>query len=477
MNIIILCGGSGTRLWPLSRSKLPKQFLCLTNEKSMFQNTILRFNDFIPEYDWYTPVEINKYIIICNKEHVFIVEQQLKELNINKEYIIVTEPIARDTAPAIAIGSLCGGIDDLSLVVPCDHIFNDSELCNVITMGANGYSENSIVTFGIKPKYPETGYGYIEVDNDYKTIEFTEKPDLETAKMYFANGKHVWNSGIFMFHNKDMLSCFEKYQKEMLDICFETFKFSKIMNNILNLNKEHFSKLTKISIDYAIMEALIKDENSNVSAFTLPYSNHWSDIGSFNALHDECNKDENENVIKGNVVTRNTNNCYIESEKATIATIGLENIVIVNTRDALLVADKNQSQDVKKVLENFDDKDDLKIVHAKAYRPWGWYINVEGDDYSGYKVKRIGVYPGKRLSLQSHNNRSDPWVICKGKARVQLDDDYIEMGPNEHVFIPVKSLHRMENIGDEIVEFVETQIGEYLGEDDIVRYEDDFGRA
>lgn len=478
MNIIILCGGSGTRLWPLSRKKLPKQFLSLTNEKTMFQNTILRFDKLKnPTYEWYTKIEINKFIIICNKEHVFIIEEQLKELDLNYKFIIITEPIGRDTAPAIAIGCLCGELDNTSLVVPCDHVFNDEEFCNIINIAYDKYRD-SIVTFGISPSYPETGYGYIEVDDNYNTLEFTEKPDIETANKYMLNGKYLWNAGVFMFKNKHMIYCLEKYNIDILNCAKQTIQSSEYKNNILNLNHDKFMKCNKISIDYAIMEPLTNDKTSSIKAITLPYLNKWSDIGSFKALHQECDKDENENVKKGNnIITYNTNNCYIESDKSSVATLGLENLVIVNTRDLLLVADKDKSQDIKLLLNEIDDSSDLKIVHAKAYRPWGWYINVEGNDYSGYKVKRIGVYPGKRLSLQSHNNRSEHWVICKGKARVQLDDTYIEMGPNEHVFIPVKSLHRMENIGEEMVEFVETQIGIYLGEDDIVRYEDDFGRA
>lgn len=480
MNIVVLCGGNGTRLWPLSRKKLPKQFLPLVNDKTMFQNTLLRFEHLKTDFRYQKPIEINKFIIICNKEHHFIVEEQIKELDLKEDYMIITEPMGRDTAAAVATAALNGGQDDVSLVVPCDHIFNDEEFCNVVKIGYNTYIENAVITFGISPKYPETGYGYIEVGENFETLCFTEKPDADTAEGYCKNGCHVWNAGVFMFQNKTMLKCFEKYAMSTLTPCLEASMKSlgTTENKTIHLGMEEFSKCPEISVDYAIMENLTKDKETDVKAMTISYHNKWSDIGSFRVLSEECENDENGNVKKGDVVTYDTKNCYIESDKATIATVGLEDLVIVNTRDALLVSHKDKSQDVKKVLKEFNDShSDLKVVHAKAFRPWGWYINVEGNDHSGYKVKRIGVYPGKRLSLQSHNNRSEHWVVTKGKARVQLNEEFIEMGPNDHVYIPVTALHRMENIGDEMVEFVETQIGDYLGEDDIVRYEDDFGRA
>ena len=467
--VTIICGGNGTRLWPLSRKKLPKQFLKLVNNKTMFQNTILRFQT----------LQVSQFIVICNIEHQFIVEEQVNELNLNSEVMIVTESIGRDTGPAVAIASLLGAPDALNLIVPCDHIFNDEECCKIINIGLQEkYSEYGIVTFGISPTYPETGYGYIHTDSSYNTISFKEKPDQITAETYIKKGNYYWNAGLFLFKNKNMISCFEKYNTEILESCKETILNSKKIGNILQLNKKYFEKCPSISVDYSIMEPLTNDKNFEIQAFTIPYFNKWSDIGSFKSLYEECNKDENQNVKKGDVITYDTKNCYIESDKATVATVGLENLVIINTRDALLVSHKDKSQDVKKVLEKFNKThEDLKVVHAKAYRPWGWYINIEGNDHSGYKVKRIGVYPGKRLSLQSHNNRSEHWVVTKGKARVQLNEEIIEMGPNDHVYIPVTALHRMENIGNEMVEFVETQIGDYLGEDDIVRYEDDFGRA
>jgi mannose-1-phosphate guanylyltransferase/mannose-6-phosphate isomerase len=472
MNIIILCGGKGSRLWPLSREKLPKQFLPLVDSKTMFQNTILRFQNLKK-----LNITVNKYIIICNTEHEFIVNEQLSELNLEDNFVIIAEPMGRDSAPAVCIASLYGNEDDISLIVPCDHIFNDYELCGVVKNAMNKYINKSIVTFGITPSYPETGYGYIQTNSQNETVCFKEKPDYETAKSYIETGSYLWNAGLFMFQNKTMIQCFAKYAPSILNACEQTLDKSVVSNNILRLDCSSFETCESTSIDYAIMEPLINNRDMDINAFTLTYNHMWSDIGSFKVLFENCAKDEDENVLKGDIITQDTNNCYIESDNAPVATLGINNLIIINHRDVLLIANKECSQDVKKIINKLPDTNDgLKIVHAKAYRPWGWYINVEGNEHSGYKVKRICVYPGKRLSLQSHNHRSEHWVICKGKARVQVNDEFIEMVQNEHVFIPIKALHRMENIGDEMVEFVETQIGDYLGEDDIVRYEDDFGR-
>ena len=473
MNIVILCGGNGTRLWPLSRKKLPKQFLSLTNDQTMFQNTVMRFQHLKQH-----TMQINQYTIICNKEHGFMVDEQMKALNLSDKYTIICEPFGKDSAPAVCIASLFGDEQDTTLIVPCDHIFDDEELCKLIYKGVNQYIDNAIITFGVKPTYPETGYGYIEINSDCKTIGFKEKPDEVIAVSYIENGNYVWNAGLFMFYNKTMVNCFKKYAPDILNICKNTLDNSITRGNTLQLNNDLFQACESISIDYAIMEPLSLDDSACVSAYTLPYIHKWSDIGSFKSLYDESEKDTNENVIKCDTTLHETSGCYIDSDNAHVTMLGVTNLIVINHRDTLLIADKVHSQDVKKIVNNLpEDKSDLKVVHSTAFRPWGWYINVEGGDYSGYKVKRIGVYPGKRLSLQSHSKRSEHWVITKGRARVQLNNDTFDMGPNEHIYIPVEALHRMENIGDEIVEFVETQIGEYLGEDDIIRYEDDFGRS
>jgi mannose-1-phosphate guanylyltransferase/mannose-6-phosphate isomerase len=470
-NCVIMCGGSGSRLWPLSRKKLPKQFLKLVNNKTMLQNTILRFKKLEDKLE-----KIN-YTIICNKDHYFIIDKQIHELKLENNFRIICEPEGRDTAAVVAIASLIEHENTNTVVVPSDHIFDDDEICNVIVNGLK-YINDGIITMGIKPKSPQTGYGYINVDDSNNTIKFVEKPDLETAQKYFEDGNYLWNSGLFLFKNKNMIKCFNSYANDILHNCKNTIKNTDISSEVIHLDSLSFEKCKKISIDYAIMEPLTQSKNKVVNCYTIPYNGYWSDIGSFDSLYNEIKKDQNNNVIKGDVITLDTNNCYIESENKTVTTIGLKDLVIVDTRDALLVCDKSKSQDVKKMTKLVNDKKkELLEIHAKAYRPWGWYTNIEGNDYSGFKVKRIGVYPKKRLSLQSHDKRSEHWVMIKGKAKVQVGKDFHILHKNQSVYIPIGVLHRMENIGSEMVEFIETQIGDYLGEDDIKRYQDDFGRV
>ena len=471
MNFVILCGGSGSRLWPKSKDKMPKQFLKLTNDFTMFQNTILRVNKIINKLS----LSKFKIFVICNKDHNFIIDEQFLELSLDYKINIISEPKGRDSGPAICISSLLGDLEDNTLIMPCDHIFDDDEFINC-TIKSFLYLENSIITFGIKPLKPEIGYGYIKIDQLFNTQEFVEKPNLNLAKEYYKSGNYLWNAGIFIFKNKNMIKCFENYASDILEVC------KKTINN-LNLDKkdlllsEEFLNARAISIDFCIMEKIVNDSNI-CNAITIPYNSYWNDIGSFNALYNEVSKDQENNYIKGDIMTLNTNNSYIETDSKFTSVIGVENLIIVNKDDSLLICNKEHCQDVKKVV-NFlkDNNREEAFFNKKVFRPWGYYVNIEGNDYNGFKVKKIAVYQGKRLSLQSHNHRSEHWVIVKGTAKMQLDDKFITMNKNDHVYIPVKALHRIENIGDELLEFTETQIGDYLGEDDIIRYEDDFGRV
>jgi|LauGreSBDMM110SN_4_FD.fasta_scaffold03139_2 mannose-1-phosphate guanylyltransferase/mannose-6-phosphate isomerase len=493
VNCVILCGGTGSRLWPLSRDKLPKQFLSLVNERTMLQNTVLRFQK----------LNVSKITMICNKEHSFLIKQQIEDLGLEINIEIVVEPMGRDTAAATCIAALLGDAEENTLIVPCDHMFDDDAFVNVVNQGLE-FIETSVITFGIKPTHPETGYGYIHMDKTTQdTICFVEKPNYETAEKYIETGDYYWNAGVFLFKNKNMRACFEKYSPDILESCEKTLNESKLKrisekrsekrnekqhsNNLnLDLDADLFSETRKISVDYAIMEKLCSDSNIEVTKKTIPYNSTWCDIGSFYSLHEHLlsrNKEEcasiDKNVFKGDVLSIDTTNSYIESENSLVAVVGVDNLVVVNTRDALLICNKDKTQMVKQVVDSLKKtKREEHVIHAKAYRPWGWYINVEGNDFTGFKVKRIGVYPGKKLSLQSHNKRSEHWVIVKGTAKMQLGEEFIVMNVNDHVYIPVQALHRIENIHEtEMLEFVETQIGDYLGEDDIVRYEDDFGRV
>lgn len=368
--------------------------------------------------------------------------------------------------------------DFSTFVLPCDHVFDDDEFANCCLKSLE-FLDTSIITFGVQPTRIETGYGYIKVDQEKNTEKFVEKPNLEKATEYFQEGGYLWNAGIFAFKNKNMQLCFKEYAPDIYDSCLGTISNTKMNEKTILLNPEYFENCRAISVDYAIMEFLCNHADKPVQAKTIEYKSTWNDIGSFSSLYDELKKDDNQNVIKGRVIARNTHNCYIESELENhfIATIGVDNLIIVDTDDALLVCNKEHAQDVKAIVDQLKKSGRPEaLYHKKVFRPWGWYKNIDGNDHSGSKVKRIGVYPGKRLSLQSHNMRSEHWVITRGKAQVQLDDETLYMCKNEHVYIPVNTLHRIENIGDELLEFTETQIGDYLGEDDIVRYEDDYGR-
>lgn len=464
----ILCGGNGARLWPKSREKLPKQLLKMTNDHTMIQNTVLRVNKLSQTHDI-------KIQVICNKEHSFIIEEQMKELGIDN-FKIVAEPKGRDSAPAVCMSALLNDENDYTFIIPCDHIFDDDAF-NECCEKSLEHLDNSVITFGIKPTRIETGFGYIKTFENNMTEKFVEKPNYDLAKEFVESGLYYWNAGVFGFKNKNMIECFNKYSKDILENCIFTLENTDLTKQIINLSPEPFVSCKSISVDYAIMEKLCSDKEKTVNTITIPYHSTWSDIGSYLALYDELEKDENNNVLIGDIINMNSKNCYVETQKQLVALVDLDNLVVVNSCDSLLICDKNKTQDVKKIVEHLKKNERTEhVIHKKAYRPWGWYENIEGDDHTGFKVKRICVYPGKRLSLQSHNFRSEHWVIVKGRGKMQLGDDILTLTVNQHVYIPKKVLHRIENIGDELLEFVETQIGEYLGEDDIIRYQDDFGR-
>lgn len=459
--VVIMCGGSGSRLWPLSRTLHPKQFLNLTDKKlSMFQISCKHAISMNP----------SKIIVVCNIKHNFLIQNQMTELNFDN-YTIISEPFGRDTSAAIASASLVCNKDDNILILTADHFWDENKLNNIIIEGINIIKNSkSIVFVGIKPTHPETGYGYIKYEND-DVIEFVEKPNLEKAIKYLESTNYLWNSGIFLFNNDLIQNEFQTHAKDIFNSVKITLDKSTVTNKQIILNPSYFEKIRSKSIDYTVME---KHTNGKV----IKYDGYWRDIGSFKSLYEHMEKNTDNNVITGDIKTINTKNCLINSDNRLITTIGINNIIIMDTPDALLVADMEESQTVKDLVGILESENHHEIIsHTKVYRPWGWYINIDGDDYSGSKIKRICVYPGKRLSLQSHYHRSEHWVITKGQAKVQIGKDFLILGPNQHIYIPKETLHRMENIGDELVEFVETQIGDYLGEDDIVRYEDDFGRV
>lgn len=458
-----MCGGSGTRLFPLSRKLLPKQFLKLTDKNlSMFQLTVKRaiMNN------------INHIYVVSNIKHNFMIREQMEELKVSY-YTIISEPFGKDTCAAITSASLISNAQNI-LVMSSDHVWEDNIFSDVVMKAVD--INKSVTVFGIVPTYPETGYGYIEHDGN-KLIKFVEKPDMVTAKEYIHSKKYLWNSGNFIFNREFLIEKLKLTSNDILLDVKSTINASKKFNNEIILNKDIFEKVRSISIDYAVMEH-VTDGN------VIQYTGYWSDIGSFKSLHMNKKKDNSSNYIDATNMSLSTTNSMIMSDNKDklILTNNIRDLTIIDTRDCLYIGNIDSSQDVKKLVNNIKAEENNTIkemlnVHTKAYRPWGWYINVEGKNEDGFKIKRIGVYPGKRLSLQSHKHRSEHWVIVKGTARVQVGEDQLILHKNQHVYIPVGVLHRMENIGEDMVEFVETQIGNYLGEDDIVRYQDDFGRV
>ena len=399
---------------------------------------------------------------------MFIAKQQLEELNI-KNYKLIAEPFGKNTCSAITTACQLANTESNLLIMSSDHIWDDDKFTNSVKRGLELVNDG-IIVFGIKPSYPETGYGYLNYLND-DLIKYVEKPDKETAEEYLKSRDYLWNSGNFLFNNKMMTNELINHANDIYESVSKTLDNSgDLLKDEIKLNSEYFKDVRDESIDYAVMEFYKTGK-------IVMYDGYWSDIGSFKSLHDHLEKDDNGNVLDGDIKCIDTSNSLVQSENKLVTVLGVDNLVIVDTRDTLFIADKERSQDVKLFVKELKKEERIEtVVHAKAYRPWGWYINIDGDDYNGSKVKRIGVYSGKRLSLQSHKLRSEHWVVVKGSAKVQVGEDFHLLHKNQSVYIPIGVLHRMENVGEDMVEFIETQIGDYLGEDDIVRYEDDFGR-
>lgn len=469
MKAIILAGGSGTRLWPLSRKNYPKQFLKLNGSKSLLQQTVERLmGALLP----------NDIIIMTNNEYKFHVKSELNSLPITRSSPIthmILEPESRNTAPAIALGvkycleKLGCMEEEVLFLSPCDHIIKPAEkFWKYIKQAEEMAKEGYMVTFGIKPTRPEKGYGYMKVSsqqsavsgqNFLKVEKFTEKPDTETAQKYLEEGNYYWNSGIFAFTIDSITQEFMKHAPEIgkfLDLSFEEFR-------------KKFTEMPNISIDYAILERSDR-------VVTLPLEIYWNDIGSWDALFEILDKDENGNIRTGDIITMETKESMIIGDKRLIATIGLQDCLIVETSDALLVAKRGHAQKVKDIVKRLKLEDRKEVSeHVTTYRPWGSYTILEEGER--YKIKRVVVNPGERLSLQKHYHRSEHWVVVKGAAKVTIGDKEIFIHENESAYVPKSTLHRLENPGKVPLEIIEVQNGEYVGEDDIVRIEDHYGRV
>lgn len=464
---VVLCGGNGTRLWPMSRELFPKQFLSLMhNEQSMLQETILRLGTFAE----------NETLILCNEQHRFLVAEQLRQ--IEKSAKIMLEPSAKNTAPALALAAfqtIQDFEDAILLVFPSDHILdNNPEFQARLQEGINLASEGYFITFGIKPTSPHTGYGYIKTGSlvnesqGFKVEQFVEKPDLTAAQRYLESGNFFWNSGMFIFRASIYLEALKNYANDIYQICLQSFNLATQDQDFIRVDKEIFESCRADSIDYAIMEKTDK-------AVVIPLDNAWSDVGAWSSLWEIQPRDESGNVIKGDVITKNVSNSLLHSQNRLVVGIGLKDVVVVETTDAILVADKNQAADIKEIVNALKKNGREEIeAHRVVYRPWGSYETlIEG---THFKVKHITVKPKASLSLQLHHHRSEHWVVVSGTAQVTCDENVFDLQQNQSTYIPAFTKHRLYNPGEELLEIVEVQSGTYLGEDDIVRFEDQYGR-
>jgi len=463
---VILSGGSGTRLWPLSRGQYPKQFLPLVSEHTMLQETMLRLSGV---------AELQAPIAVCNEDHRFMMAEQLWEIG-TRPAAIILEPIGKNTAPAVAMAALTAkSEDDVLLILPADHVISDKPAFHKAVEQANQLAKQGfLVTFGIVPTEPETGYGYIKRDNTplgnaFKVAAFVEKPNLETAKQYLDSGEYFWNSGMFAFTAGNFLKELEKFNPAMLDACRRAHAAAKVDLDFVRLDKESFSACPSDSIDYAVMEKSDK-------VVVIPLDAGWNDVGSWSALWDVTDKDESGNAISGDVLTVDTKNSFIFSEHKLVTVIGVSDLIVVETKDAVMIAAKDRVQDVKEIVNQLKKQGRAEAEsHRKVYRPWGHYDSV--DTGERHQTKRLVVKPGAKLSVQKHHHRAEHWVVVKGTALVTKGDQTVLITENESTFIPLGTVHSLENPGVIPLEIVEVQSGSYLGEDDIVRFGDHYGRS
>ena len=468
---VILSGGSGSRLWPLSRESYPKQFLPLASKYSMLRETLERLRGL---------AELAQPIVVCNEQHRFLVAEQLLEMQSTPNSIVL-EPEGRNTAPAVAIAALAAieqDRDALLLILPADHVIEDiATFHRSLNVASESARQGKLVTFGIVPTSPETGYGYIKASESYDSSQavkalpveqFVEKPDLTTAESYLSSGDYFWNSGMFMFTASSYLDELKQHAPEMLSLCEQAYSESNRDMDFVRLEQEAFMRIKGDSIDYAVME-------KTAQCVVVPLDAGWNDIGSWSALAEVSEPDELANIVSGDVLIEDSQNCYVRSEHRLVAVLGLEDQVIVETADAVLVASRDKAQEVKRIVERLKlDERSERLHHRRVFRPWGNYESI--DEGERFLVKRIVVNPGASLSLQRHKHRAEHWVVVTGTAKVTRGDEVLELHEDESTYIPVGMKHRLENLTKVPLEIIEVQTGGYLGEDDIERFDDVYGR-
>jgi len=458
---VIMAGGSGTRLWPLSRAAHPKQFLALHGEDTMLQATFKRLDG----------LDIKSSVTICNEEHRFFVAEQLRE--INKLGSIILEPEGRNTAPAIALAALMSNEDDLLLVLAADHaIQNEEEFTKVITEAIPLAESGKLVTFGIVADTPNTGYGYIKrgikQGVGFVADQFVEKPSVEVAQEYVSSGEYYWNSGMFLFKTSRYLEELKKFRPDILEACESSMAKAETDMDFLRVDQQKFASCPSESVDYAVME-------KTTHAVVVPMNAGWSDIGSWSSLWDISKKDGDGNATHGDVMLHESHNSYIRTDSKLVAAVGVDNLVIVSTKDVLMVAHKDRVEDVKIIAQELKSK--LRSeweLHREVYRPWGKFDAIDSGER--YQAKRITVKPGAKLSVQMHHHRAEHWIMVSGTARVTNGDKTFLLSENESTYIAKGVVHALENPGKVEIELIEVQSGSYLGEDDIIRFEDRYGR-
>lgn len=471
---VILSGGAGTRLWPLSRELYPKQLLALTGERTMLQQTALRLEG----------LSATNPVVVCNEAHRFLVAEQLRQIRLEPRALVL-EPFGRNTAPAIALAAHAAlksaaasdpGADPVLLVLPADHIIRDvPTFQNAIRVALPAAEQGKLVTFGIVPSAPETGYGYIQrsatgegIGGAHVIARFVEKPSAEKAAQFLKSGDYFWNSGMFMFRARRYLQELARFAPEIAKVCESAAAAAQSDLDFTRVDAKLFETCPSDSIDYAVME-------KTSDALVVPLDAGWSDVGSWAALHEACESDSHGNVARGDVIAEDSSGCYLYSESRLVAVVGLENHVVIETKDAVLVAPKGRVQDVKKLVFRLKEQGRYEhSLHREVFRPWGSYDSIENGPR--FQVKRLKVKPGATLSLQMHHHRAEHWIVVSGTARITRGDEVFLLEENQSTYIPVGVRHRIENPGKIPVHIIEVQSGSYLGEDDIVRFEDRYGR-